>query len=103
MTNQITRYGTSGMHREDGVFVLYGEYERVAAECERLRAALNTPQLTATYAPYITGIVGAEGASHEVAADVFMNSMQPLTVYYGEKRIYTCMAEFCAAHPREPK
>jgi hypothetical protein len=32
------RYGTSGMHREDGIFVLYGEYERVVAECERLRA-----------------------------------------------------------------
>ncbi|MFL9904629.1 hypothetical protein PQR71_41965 [Paraburkholderia fungorum] len=34
----ITRYGTSGMHREDGIFVLYGEYERMVAECERLRA-----------------------------------------------------------------
>jgi hypothetical protein len=34
----ITRYGTSGMHREDGVFVLYGEFERVVAERDALLA-----------------------------------------------------------------
>lgn len=34
----IQRYGTSGMHRDDGIFCLYSDMERVVAECERLRA-----------------------------------------------------------------
>ena len=32
-----TRYGTSCAPREDGVFVHFTEYEKVVAECERLR------------------------------------------------------------------
>lgn len=32
------RYGTSAAPRDDGIFCLYAEYERVVAECERLRA-----------------------------------------------------------------
>ena len=38
MTNQIKRYGTSAAERPDGIFCLYAEYEKVLAECERLRA-----------------------------------------------------------------
>jgi hypothetical protein len=34
-----TRYGTSCAPREDGVFVHFTEYEKVVAECERLRIA----------------------------------------------------------------
>jgi hypothetical protein len=32
------RYGTSAAPRPDGIFCLYAEYEKVLAECERLRA-----------------------------------------------------------------
>jgi hypothetical protein len=32
-----TRYGTSCAPREDGVFVHFTEYEKVVAECDRLR------------------------------------------------------------------
>ena len=73
----------------------------LVAEVRRLQTALNTPQLTAAYAPYLAGIVGVEGVSQEVAADFFMNSAQLVTVYYGEKRVFTNLAEFCAAHLRE--
>jgi hypothetical protein len=34
------RYGASAAPREDGIFCLYAEYEKVVAECERLRARL---------------------------------------------------------------
>jgi hypothetical protein len=34
------RYGTSAAPRDDGIFCLYAEYEKVVAECERLRAAM---------------------------------------------------------------
>jgi hypothetical protein len=34
----IKRYGTSTAERPDGIFCLYAEYEKVVAECERLRA-----------------------------------------------------------------
>jgi hypothetical protein len=37
MTHQIKRYGTSAAERPDGIFCLYAEYEKVVAECERLR------------------------------------------------------------------
>ncbi|WP_153041249.1 hypothetical protein [Paraburkholderia monticola] len=32
------RYGTSAAHREDGVFCLYAEYEKLVAERDALRA-----------------------------------------------------------------
>jgi hypothetical protein len=32
------RYGASAAPREDGIFCLYAEYEKVVAECQRLRA-----------------------------------------------------------------
>jgi hypothetical protein len=38
MTQQIKRYGTSSMECENGIYVLHTEYEKVLAECERLRA-----------------------------------------------------------------
>jgi hypothetical protein len=31
------RYGASAAPREDGIFCLYAEYEKVVAECQRLR------------------------------------------------------------------
>lgn len=34
----IKRYGTSSMECENGIYVLHAEYEKVVAECERLRA-----------------------------------------------------------------
>jgi hypothetical protein len=155
----VKRYGTSSAERPDGIFCLYAEYEKVLAECERLREtikrqanaaragmdaatrassirlelatqaraesspevlaseramnatlteenealreALNTPVLTAAYSTYIGRIVGAEGVYHDVAQDVFLNSDQPVAVYYGVKRLFSCMAEFYAAHPKE--
>jgi hypothetical protein len=36
MTNP-KRYGTSSMECPNGIYVLFSEYERVVAECERLR------------------------------------------------------------------
>lgn len=103
MTKQIQRYGTSSAPREDGVFCLWSEYEKVVTERDALRAALATPVFTAGYSPYLNALVGLEGAHWDVAYDVFANSAQLVTVYYGEKRVYPSMAEFCAAHPKEPK
>lgn len=97
----IKRYGTSSMECPNGIYVLHAEYEKVVAELERLRAALATPVFTAGYSPYLNALAGLEGAHWDVAHDVFYNSNRPLTVYYGEKRIYTSLAEFCAAHPKE--
>ncbi|MDR6389203.1 hypothetical protein [Paraburkholderia phenoliruptrix] len=34
----VKRYGTSSMECENGIYVLHAEYEKVLAECERLRA-----------------------------------------------------------------
>jgi hypothetical protein len=34
------RYGTSAAPRDDGIFCLYAEYEKVLAECERLRETI---------------------------------------------------------------
>jgi hypothetical protein len=36
----INRYGSSAMPREDGIFCLYSEYEKVVAERDALLATL---------------------------------------------------------------
>jgi hypothetical protein len=71
-------------------------------EVRRLRAALSTPLLTAAFAPYYNGIAGADGVNRDLAACAFDGSAKEVYVYYGEKRTYRSMAEFCSAHPRAP-
>lgn len=41
MTQKIKRYGTSAAPREDGVFCLYSEYEKIEAERQRLSAMVD--------------------------------------------------------------
>jgi hypothetical protein len=41
----IKRYGTSSAECSNGIYVLFSEYERVVAECERLRADAERWQL----------------------------------------------------------
>jgi hypothetical protein len=72
----------------------------LTAEVRRLREALNTPVFTCGYSQHVNALVGLEGVHWDVAYDVFANSNGLVTVFYGEKRVYTSMAEFCAAHPR---
>lgn len=63
-------------------------------EVRRLRAALSTPVLTGCE------WFSADGAHHGAALSAFAHGSKSVTVYYGEKRAYTSMAAFCAAHPR---
>ena len=37
----VKRYGTSAAPRDDGCFVMYAEYEKVVAECNRLSAMVD--------------------------------------------------------------
>lgn len=71
----------------------------VSWEIERLRAALSTPLLTHIELPYGLDDLkyGADPARVEVA---FAGCAKSVTIYYGEKRTYTSMAAFCAAHPK---
>jgi hypothetical protein len=56
---------------------------------------------TGADAPMYGGIFGAEGVNRDVAETAFYTGAPAVTVYYGEKRVFTNLAEFCAAHPRE--
>lgn len=72
------------------------------AEVRALRAELNTPLLTGAYAPMYDGIFAAEGINHGVAMSAFYANAPTVTVYYGKRHVYTCMAEFCAEYSKEP-
>jgi len=78
-----------------------GVIAELIAEVRRLREVLSTPAFTGADAPMYGGIFGAEGASRDVAETAFYTGAPTVTVYYGEKRVFTNLAEFCAAHPRE--
>lgn len=97
----VQRYGTSCMPRSDGVYVRHSDYEVLEAECERLRAALRTPLLTGADAPMYGGIFAVEGINREVVETAFYAGAHTVTIYYGERRVFTSMAEFYAAHPKE--
>lgn len=71
------------------------------ADNEALRAELNTPLLTGAYAPMYEGIFAAEGINHDVAMSAFYANAPTVTVYYGRRHVYTCMAEFCAEYSKE--
>lgn len=89
---------------EDSDFVMAANPSTIlalVAEVRRLREALSTPLLTGADAPMYGGIFGAEGANRDVAETAFCSGAPTVTVYYGEKRVYTSMAEFCAVHPGE--
>ncbi|MDR6389204.1 hypothetical protein [Paraburkholderia phenoliruptrix] len=69
------------------------------AEVRALRAKLETPVFTA--GPYGEGLLGLEGANPITATQVFMHTPWPVTVFYGDKKIYTSMAAFLEAHPEK--
>ncbi len=71
------------------------------AEVRRMREALSTPMFTGADAPVYGGIFGVEGVSRDAAETAFYTGAPTVTVYYGERRVFTNLAEFCAAHPRE--
>jgi hypothetical protein len=56
------RYGTSSALREDGLFVLFSEYERVVAECERLRADATRYQWIRGGENDVFCVIGSNGA-----------------------------------------
>jgi hypothetical protein len=95
------RYGVSSMPCDQGLYILHKDYLALEAECEALRAVLATQVFTAGYSPHLNALAGLEGAHWGIAHDVFYNSDKPLTVFYGEKRIYANLAAFCEAHPKE--
>ncbi|WP_321905147.1 hypothetical protein [Paraburkholderia tropica] len=70
-------------------------------EVVRLRAELATPLLTGADAPLYGGIFCAEGISHEAAESAFYTGAPAVTVYYGRRHLYTCLAEFYAENPKE--
>jgi hypothetical protein len=71
------------------------------AEVRRLRETLSTPLFTGADAPMYGGIFGVEGANRTVAERAFYAGAPHVTVYYGEKRIFLSVAEFCAVHPKD--
>jgi hypothetical protein len=96
----------AGITAIDAEFAFHRNFRAAAAleliaEVRRLREALNTPLLTAQDAPIYGGVLCTEGASRDAAMSAFYAGALTVTVYYGEKRIYKSMAEFCAAHPKE--
>lgn len=99
MTIKPQRYGVSSMPCESGLYVLHKDYLALEAEVERLREALDTPMFTGADAPMYGGIFGAEGANRGVAETAFYTGAPIVSVYYGEKRVFTSLAEFCVAHP----
>ncbi|KVC81404.1 hypothetical protein [Burkholderia ubonensis] len=75
----------------------------LVAEVRALRARLETPLLTGAYAPMYGGVFAVEGISHEAAESALYAGATTVTIYYGERRIFTCMSDFMAAHPKEAK
>lgn len=73
------------------------------AEVRALREALNTPQYTHIQHTEWSGSSVLGAIEPKVAEESFMYGALHITVCYGEKRVYTNMAAFCAAHPRESK
>lgn len=71
------------------------------AEVRSLREALSTPLLTGADAPMYGGIFGAYGINRGVAETAFYAGAPCVTVYYGVTRVFTSVAEFCAAHPKD--
>jgi hypothetical protein len=75
------------------------------AEVRRLREALNTPiAMKVRWSPMSENMI--DGFSEALAEGSLTRNVaraKSVTVYYGEKRVYTSMAEFCAAHPEEQK
>jgi hypothetical protein len=63
MVEKIQRYGTSCAPREDGIFCLYAEYEKVVAEREALRAALISKIPTPHFALVVDRTYEGEGIS----------------------------------------
>jgi hypothetical protein len=102
MTHQIKRYGTSAAERPDGIFCLYAEYEKVVAECERLRALLASPiAMGLKFSPIESSM--CSGFSRTLGVDVLERSApkaESVTVYYGETRTFKDLADFLKAHPK---
>lgn len=75
----------------------------LTAEVRRLRAALSTPiAMKMKWSPMSENMV--DGFSQNLGEDVLNREparAKAVTVYYGQKCIYTNMAAFCAAHPKE--
>jgi hypothetical protein len=59
----VKRYGTSSMECENGIYVLHAEYEKVLAECERLRAALDSGTPAQQFALVVDRNYEGEGIS----------------------------------------
>ena len=83
----VKRYGTSSMECPNGIYVLHAEYEKVLAECERLRGALATPiAALIQWSDIETSMLS--GWSDSIAEDA-LRSGKKVTAYYGEVRPYT--------------
>ncbi len=85
----------------NGEFVAYADYEALAGEVRELREVLSTPLLTGADAPMYGGIFGAPGVNRDVAETAFYAGAPCVTVYCGVTRVFTSVAEFCAAYPKE--
>lgn len=96
--DQLERINTAG---DRYGHITPGVVAELCAEVRRLTEALSTPVFTGAAAPMYGGIFGAEGVNRDVAEAAFYTGAPTVTVYYGEKHVYTSLAEFCAAHPRD--
>lgn len=91
--------------RGEGEYIAACNPERMLAliaEMRALREALSTPiAMGIKWSPISSDMLS--GFSQEVGESALKRDFakaKNVTVYYGEKRVFTSMAEFCAAHPR---
>jgi len=103
---QIANIPLDESSRENAAFIAAAHPVAVLeliAEVRRLRAALSTPiAMEIKWSPIESSMMS--GFSEMVGADSLTrkyDKAKSVTVYYGEKRVYTSMAAFCAAHPKE--
>lgn len=102
----VTKGGCLPGYVENSAFIAAANPAAIlalTAEVRRLRAALSAPiAMGIKWSPIESSMMS--GFSQIVAEDALTrkyDKAKNVTVYYGEKRTYTSMAAFRAAHPKE--
>lgn len=66
----------------------------LVAEMRRLQRLLSNPLFTGAKSPFFGGVVGEPGLNQDVAKTAFYDGVSHVSVFYGEERIYTSLAQF---------
>lgn len=91
---RIVKAGDRYGHNTPGVTL------ELITEVRALRKTLSMPLMTRIQRSAWIGD-GMDGMDPRIVEEAFIHGSPSVTVYYGEKRVYTSMAAFCAAHPKE--